>query len=65
MIKNRLVFTLLLLQSFHLYAQENKYLNVPKLTQNAFVELSFLSVKMPSDEKNLSLTGMNFNLYLN
>lgn len=65
MLKNRLVLIVLFLQFFHLYSQENTNLNIPKLTQTAFAEMSFLSVKMPSDEKNLSLAGMNFNLYLN
>jgi len=65
MLKNRLVSILLFLQFFYLYSQENNNLNIPELTQKGFAEISYLSVKMPADDRNLSLAGMNFNLYLN
>jgi hypothetical protein len=66
MLKNRLVFLFLFLQIFFfLHSQEIDKLHIPKFTQKGFVELSYLSVKMPSDEENLGLVGANFNLYLN
>lgn len=64
MLKNRIVFIFLFLQFFDLHSQEINNLSVPKLTQKGFAEMSYLSVKMPSDEENLSLVGINFNLYL-
>ncbi len=65
MLKNRIVFIFLFLQFFDLHSQEINNLSVPKLTQKGFAEMSYLSVKMPSDEENLSLVGINFNLHLN
>jgi len=65
MVKCRLVVILLFLQFFYLYPQESSNLNIPKLSQKGFAELSFLSVKMPEDEENLSLAGIHYNLYLN
>jgi len=65
MLKTRLVYILLVLPFFYLYSQENNNLNIPKLTQRGFAEMSYLSVKMPSDEQNLGLAGVNFNLFLN
>ena len=65
MLKTRLISMLLVLPFFYLYAQESNNLHIPKLTQRGFAELSYLSVKMPSDEHNLGLAGVNFNLFLN
>lgn len=65
MLKNWLAVFLFFLQFFYSYSQEYNNLDIPKLTQKGFAELSFLSVNMPEDEKNLGLAGVHYNLYLN
>lgn len=60
---------LILLSSFTLLSQENN--TIPqKQTQKGFVNLDYISIKMPNDifgnpEINMGLTGIHYNLWLN
>ena len=67
--KKIIIFLLIFIQTQIIFSQENE--TIPeKFTQNGFVNLDYVSVKMPlnelgNPEKNMGLTGVHYNLLFN
>tara|TARA_R110001599_G_scaffold35840_6_gene113005 strand:- start:6104 stop:7651 length:1548 start_codon:yes stop_codon:yes gene_type:complete len=67
--KKIIISLLICVYSQVLFSQEKETIPA-KFTQNGFINLDYISVKMPNDEfnnpeENMGLTGIHYNLFLN
>lgn len=64
--KKTVLIFLTLISSFNVFSQEQLINPTSKLTQKGFFAIDYLSVDMPrAAEKNMGLTGIHYNLWIN